>query len=1802
MIKALILSLCIIVNLTGTETRLSHPDSFVDSHVNVIDGSYSDLIEDLALNSAIPLSVYRYYASNDTSEFRNLGGWRFNSHCYLFIQNDASKEPYEVDGLAFTPTQALTTDLGGQLIEISDWAPLSEAEYTLQGSLKKLRSGCNWYLGEASGKSNPSNIRLNWNGEAQIYTLILGNGCRRVYTRSQTQPNMFLLQKERLPSSMYIYYEYNDLDQLMKMWGTPNEDGQECVWINFTYERDQIHAYASDNQWVKYQLTSDNTSPMLQSVASSSGYNEKYEYNLQGKFNKLTKRSINGVCLEEIVYDQDRVQKICYPQGRSSEFTYESIDNGGKTTFSANGLIRAVFDYNSSNLLLQRCDYLNGCPYRSYKYIWGSRIHKNMLIGQTVHDQNKDCYLATTYNYDPLGNIARETVYGNLTGKFTDPIPLDKKGLPSSSTSESFSTEYEYSKDGLNLLLKQHDIKGGCLTYKYVENTDLLLSCLTYSSSDDVESRTIYEYTPEKLIRSQSTDNSSSKDTQNFKYITEQTKWEFQYSTEPHSWGVPIQATQSNWDKAAKELIQVKSYAVELNSGGLPSSYTLKDENGVFQRSIQLLYDNHSRLIKKDCGLGRVFDYSYDPQGRLQTSANLATGAKLQLKYDPLGNILEKRLSSDALSYQTHYSYDVDNNPIEITDYLGNSTFREYDSLGRLTKEQLPDIETPEGVQSPITTFEYDIFDSVTKITGPQGSELVQKNTVRGTPYARKFDSELTELFKYDVEGSLHRHRNIDGNIKIFEYDYQGQLTGVARFQDVGGDLDEHQPVKGSYNLLNGSSFTSPNGIKLESIYTPGNRRSTMRVLENYSASYKKHTLFDVTSKSLGQSEEIRLFTSDGQNPDITKQIERDALGRMQRVQVTNASNEIQLDEHYLYQKGTSNITHITGSTDHSLPNSDFTATYDPFERLIELKAGNTWNLSYDSSENALGQNVPVVSIHSQDGTRVQRTYDALGQLSLLAYYDPSASLRKKTRYLYDLDGNLVSKRDALIDDNHISSWQDENFSYSPTGLLTCATDGLNRTFHYQYDATKLVKINGPGDRSIDIKYNSTRQLKEIKAHDSFGEHRSSYHYSAYETLRDIDSVHPGLNQYRNSSYYNAYLHVERKLNGLGRVEKEEFSFKEYQSTRFKYSLSYKHDLLGRIIEISGPQFKLKYEYDGLFIKKISKLDDANNTLYFHEILKRDPNGEILEERLIGKCGQRVTTRSFSGEKLSVTTDFFKQYLSKKPQPNTLIELKTTTDNDQQAQSYETDALEQITKETGPFSNAYTYNSLYYRQSVGTEPVEYDNNHRPTYIQGNFLQYDEQSNISHITKPNEEIAYEYDPFGQLTKVKHTNGMEIEYYYDGLGRRLLKVVRQNQKIEKYWYLYVGDLEIGMIDEKGDLLELRVPLDPNNLSNDCIAFEFQNEVFLPVYDLIGNVALLVDPTCRDVVESYQHGLFGQESIFDEDEEHVNQSPIGNPWRYAGTRTDYETNLVFYGARYYHRDLYQWISPDPLGSIDCPNLYAYRCNNPIKFTDPLGLSSESTDPETKLNQFFYGEVEPPCVCETHRNCKRGGNLGIGNMPTAMIRSSWNWFLESVWTKENYYIGKFYAGFDYEDLLIPPSEEQAFIDSINLNAIEQGNAALAQLFPADELSDEYQTAYEMTDIGLTVLNIVGPKCLKKLSPKVLKSTTQKLNKLHLLNRLRSIKPYKVQKKLTKGHKGLLQAHHLLEVRHQKNWLFPRNTINNTPSVILSKLEHDKITKSLRRKLPYGLKYSQADVLKALEKVYKDHPDWIESVREILK
>ncbi|MBA3237673.1 MAG: RHS repeat-associated core domain-containing protein [Parachlamydiaceae bacterium] len=63
--------------------------------------------------------------------------------------------------------------------------------------------------------------------------------------------------------------------------------------------------------------------------------------------------------------------------------------------------------------------------------------------------------------------------------------------------------------------------------------------------------------------------------------------------------------------------------------------------------------------------------------------------------------------------------------------------------------------------------------------------------------------------------------------------------------------------------------------------------------------------------------------------------------------------------------------------------------------------------------------------------------------------------------------------------------------------------------------------------------------------------------------------------------------------------------------------------------------------------------------------------------------------------------------------------------------------------------------------------------------------------------------------------------------------------------------------------------------------------------------------------------------------------------SPWRFCGKRHEAsELGLIDFGFRFYHPKSAQWLTQDPIGETDGPNLYAYIRNSPTCCIDRFGL----------------------------------------------------------------------------------------------------------------------------------------------------------------------------------------------------------------------------------------------------------------------
>jgi RHS repeat-associated protein len=78
-------------------------------------------------------------------------------------------------------------------------------------------------------------------------------------------------------------------------------------------------------------------------------------------------------------------------------------------------------------------------------------------------------------------------------------------------------------------------------------------------------------------------------------------------------------------------------------------------------------------------------------------------------------------------------------------------------------------------------------------------------------------------------------------------------------------------------------------------------------------------------------------------------------------------------------------------------------------------------------------------------------------------------------------------------------------------------------------------------------------------------------------------------------------------------------------------------------------------------------------------------------------------------------------------------------------------------------------------------------------------------------------------------------------------------------------------------------------------------------------------------------YEYGPYGESDLL-----------AGTSFGFTGQRFDSETGLYYFKARHYSPTLGRFLQPDPIGYLNGLHLQKYASNEPLNFTDPLGLKT--------------------------------------------------------------------------------------------------------------------------------------------------------------------------------------------------------------------------------------------------------------------
>ncbi len=390
----------------------------------------------------------------------------------------------------------------------------------------------------------------------------------------------------------------------------------------------------------------------------------------------------------------------------------------------------------------------------------------------------------------------------------------------------------------------------------------------------------------------------------------------------------------------------------------------------------------------------------------------------------------------------------------------------------------------------------------------------------------------------------------------------------------------------------------------------------------------------------------------------------------------------------------------------------------------------------------------------------------------------------------------------------------------------------------------------------------------------------------------------------------------------------------------------YDYDRLDRLKELTLPDCSaVKYLYNAAHLKDVQRYK-KKNLIYKHVYSHFDRSGDLLSSSLIGKGRDIHYAYDRAGRPKQTNSRQWSQQVYKEGY-DPVGRLVATTIQDILGNTpyvFSYDDLDHLTKEQGHISNTYQIDSIHNRVNKNQQPYEINALNQIDGQSDCMYKYDLCGNLRCKIKGSQVSNYDYDALNRLMAVYSDpdKADQTKYQYDAFNRRLSKV----HKGITYRYLYQGQDEIGCVDEKGQIQELRIlGAGLESEMGSAVALELNGKTFAPIHDQQGHLACLIDSATGQTAEAYRYTAFGEETIINAEGESIHHSQVGNPWRYACKRIDPETGWIYFGRRYYDPEVGRWTTPDPLFFEDGPNLYAYLHHSPIMRYDAYGLFAEET-----------------------------------------------------------------------------------------------------------------------------------------------------------------------------------------------------------------------------------------------------------------
>jgi RHS repeat-associated protein len=1420
----------------------------------------------------------------------------------IYVYDNLGRLGRKIDALN-NETVYSYNNLDNVLAEEAPGGKVTENIYDAAGRIVEVRTytkGSGDYYYKQYGYDKAGNVTISEEGKVEGGKDSLSSMAEFTFDKMNRVTDEYRYLDSSRKAHIHYTYDANG----NKTSAVEYSDQTEGKFLKYTY------AYDFAGELVKEEGTySENGSQVTAPVQGN--YLKKYTRDCEGNLLKVEEYDGSGFQATDYTYDyRNRMMSKTEPfeedgKKKQTSYNYDRRGNMVSETITVQGVpYTTYYKYDGMGKVSQKTDAMN----HTTTYLYDANGNLKKEIDPRYYGLNGDSAPGMEYEYDSMGQLVkaisfdgtnREVVsYKEYDGRGNVAKEADGTGYNSqepalsigklykydaadqvihytsaqtakdnSGTASGYTKSYVY--DGSGRVITEENSKGDMTGNAYYLNG--LLKETAYSDG----SRESYTYDDTGKLSNVKTDRRGNKTTT--------------YNT---IFGKPYRIEYPD------QSVETFAYSPE---GYLTESHDRNGNAAAFEYDPAGNMTAKREFVKSEAGTAnyRLTRFSYDETGLTLSSetfdqkasssngqeiSTTSAGDKVQNTYDKAGRLTS---TFGPFGHETLNSYDATGNLTAVRQKASENAYKvirfTYDSRSRKASESLLvdtadidknllqgavfDDEYPTMVQST-TAYTYYENEQVKSVRDASGNETVLEYDLDGSLTRKLQPLNITTLYGYDTEGNLISETNGRKVSTYYDYDSQNRMIrkkvpaangglAVTRYvydaignllktiqpndydmaKDTPDQLESMQGAAYTYDSMNRPvTMIAPTGETIQYISYDANgnvkkKVDGLRYKDSMAASPGTVYEYDGLNRAVRVTDALGGFNSS----------EYDILGNAIRQTDApgNTTNFVYNPDGTLAKatypdQGSISFTYdllgrMTGRTDQRGISSAF--TYNAFDKLKEEKDsyGNSILHKYDLKGNE------TITTDKRGSTAYIR-YDALDrpvEKKTPLKEDETGNISYSVEsYTYDEAGNLLTR--TLVGLENVSSRRVLSYSYYDNNLPRTEANNNGSYVIYSYDNNgNMVKK----ETLRDITDGKSRLNTEKYTYDSMNRMTQSiqlvdaedvYNASGIANMENLtDSEYPGKVKLITGYGYDILGNRTAEVSPMG------YSFADGDiADREKYTVRYSYDTLNRLEKatrrVNGSDVSVSYIYDAAGNRIEEQNERGYSTKYAYDVMNRLKNITDTDNQTItygyDLAGNRNTVTNSKGYTMTYSYDLLNREENVIDAYGVIISRKLYDENGNIIKSIEAKGYLSAASDDAKYGTLYTYDLANRLTSIAKPEAA---------LQGKITE-----------------SYEYNPYGERSKVTDALGNATAYEYDN-GGNLIKVTDALGVITEYGYDKAGN-KLYMTDGRGKMTNYSY----NALGKIQSTTDAENRSASYQYDLAGNLASLSDRNAAVTLYTYDN----------------------------------------------------------------------------------------------------------------------------------------------------------------------------------------------------------------------------------------------------------------------------------------------------------------------------------------------------------